>query len=230
MLSEYLEKTKYCDHQDLAIKVKARELKGKDETETAVNVWKFISLVPYRFDFWNVRASETLNKRYGMCTNKANLQIAVLRAAGIPAAYGTMKIRKSALLDVSSPDFYEKISPVTTHIFAYVYLNGEWIATDATRDRTLEGDTPPDPLDNRAYPWDGKTNYKKSPNFVISEGKMSANIDKKLEIKPRFLTPEVLENINRHIESMQERRKNHENRHNTKEGAHHCGQHMDKDR
>ncbi|MDO8507572.1 MAG: transglutaminase family protein [bacterium] len=222
MLSEYLEKTRYCDCQNPEIKAKARELEGKDETKTAVNVWKFISYVPYRFDFWNVKASETLDKRYGMCTNKANLQIAILRAAGIPAAYGTMKIRKSALLDVSSPDFYEKISPVTTHIFAYVYLNGEWIATDATRDRTLEGDVPHDPLDNRAYPWDGKTNYKKSPNFVISEGKMSANIDKKLEIKPRFITPEVLERINTHIDNMQERR-SHESKHNEKESAHHCG-------
>lgn len=229
MLSEYLEETRYCDHQNLEIKAKARELKGNNATQTAINVWKFISLVPYRFDFWNVKAAETLNKRYGMCTNKANLQIAILRAAGVPAAYGTMKIRKKALLDVSNSDFYEKISPVTTHIFAYVYLNGEWIAADATRDRTLEGDVPPDPLDNRAYPWDGITNYKKSPNFVISEGKMSANIDKKLEIKPRFLTPEVLEDINRHIDSMQERR-HHENQHNQKKSAYHCGQHMDKNR
>ena len=29
------------------------------------------------------RASETLAKREGMCTNKANLQVALLRAAGI---------------------------------------------------------------------------------------------------------------------------------------------------
>ena len=29
-------------------------------------------------------ASQTLAKREGMCTNKANLQVALLRAAGIP--------------------------------------------------------------------------------------------------------------------------------------------------
>lgn len=221
MLSEYLRQTMYCDCEHSEIRAKTRELEGKDETETAINVWNFISLIPYRFDFWNIKASETLAKWRGMCTNKANLQIAILRAAGIPAAYGIMKIRKSALLDVSDQEFYEKISPVTTHIFAYVYLNGEWIATDATRDRTLEGDVPPNPLDNRAYPWDGKTHYKKSPDYVVSEQPISPNIDQKLEVKPRFLTQEVLENINNHIDRMQERRNNEKGQCNRKKSTHH---------
>ena len=42
------------------------------------------------------RASETLAAREGMCTNKANLQVALLRAAGIPAGYVLAHITKEA--------------------------------------------------------------------------------------------------------------------------------------
>lgn len=202
-MEAYRKPTKYCDSDNPRITALAGELKREDERQTAIAIWRFISHIPYRFDFWNVKASETLGKFQGMCTNKANLQIALLRAVGIPAGYGWMKIRKEALEYVSHPEFYTRIAPITTHVFAYVYLDGEWVATDATRDRVMEGDTPPDPLDNRTFPWDGKTNYKKSPNYVIREEEMKANIDERLEIKPRFLTKEILTDINGHIDSLE---------------------------
>lgn len=137
-----------------------------------------------------------------MCTNKANLQIALLRTLGIPAGYGRMKIKREALLDVSSDEFYAQIAPITTHIFCWVYLDNRWVASDATRDRSLEGDIPKDSTDNRAYPWNGHTSYKKAPKYVVSEDKVAANIDRKLDIKPRWLDQQKIDKANSHIDAL----------------------------
>lgn len=197
-MKDYLSATQYCDIHHPLVKAKAELLSRSSAKDTAIAIWDFISLIDYRFDFWNVKASETLEKKQGMCTNKANLQIALLRANGIPAGYGVMKIDREAFRKISTTDFFEKISPVTTHVFCYVFLDGRWIAADATRDRKI----PPEKAgieDIRLHPWDGETDFKK-PAFVVSEEPMVANLDAKLEIKPRFLTREVLDEINSHID------------------------------
>ena len=68
-------------------------------------------------------ASQTLSKREGMCTNKANLQIALLRAAGIPAGYSLVHITKQAFEGPHTlPAVYEPISDVTLHCFCSVYI------------------------------------------------------------------------------------------------------------
>ena len=68
-------------------------------------------------------ASATLAKREGMCTNKANLQCALLRAAGVPAGYVMLHITKAAF---DSPfllaEVAQLISPITIHIFCAVYI------------------------------------------------------------------------------------------------------------
>lgn len=51
--------------------------------------------IEYSFQDKSDLASDTLRKRLGMCTNKATLQIALLRALGIPAGYCVVHIYKS---------------------------------------------------------------------------------------------------------------------------------------
>jgi len=69
------------------------------------------------------RASETLAALEGMCTNKANLQVALLRAAGIPAGYVLVHITKEAFLCPHLLDeVYELIQPVTVHVFCAAYI------------------------------------------------------------------------------------------------------------
>ena len=69
------------------------------------------------------RASETLLAGEGMCTNKANLQVALLRAAGIPAGFVLAHITKEAFMGPQMLDeVYEMISPVTVHVFCAAYI------------------------------------------------------------------------------------------------------------
>ena len=69
------------------------------------------------------RASETLEAREGMCTNKANLQVALLRVAGIPAGYVLCHISKEAFAGPTMLDeVHELIQPTTVHVFCAVYI------------------------------------------------------------------------------------------------------------
>ncbi len=77
-MREFLLPTEYCDVNHPDIQAVANDLRQETDRQTAIAVWCYISHIPYRFDFWSIKASETLHKGQGMCTNKANLQIALL--------------------------------------------------------------------------------------------------------------------------------------------------------
>lgn len=110
--------------------------------------------VVYSFEDKSNPASTILAARRGMCTNKATLQIALLRAVGIPAGYCVVHIHKSAwdsaggcpsrraprwpLTQLTTPvllaacfkplvydDIYRLISPVTVHVFCCAFIPEE---------------------------------------------------------------------------------------------------------
>ena len=74
-----------CDHP--AVAALSLELVGRctsvAEAAACVRAWVREHIV-YTLQDKSDLASQTLAKREGMCTNKANLQVALLRAAGIP--------------------------------------------------------------------------------------------------------------------------------------------------
>ena len=59
----------------------------------AVRAW-VAERVAYSFKDRGDKATDTLSKRRGMCTNKATLQVALMRALGIPAGYCIVHIHK----------------------------------------------------------------------------------------------------------------------------------------
>ncbi len=86
--AETLAATPFCDHHDRAIRAvvdDARDLAGgADELAVARALFEFVrDEVRYAFGPWGVPASTTLAQRAGTCTNKANLLVALLRAADV---------------------------------------------------------------------------------------------------------------------------------------------------
>ena len=67
----------YCYFDHPSIQQVAKLLRGKDDWESAINIWEFVQSLPYRFGFWHIKASQTLELGFGMCTTKANLQVAL---------------------------------------------------------------------------------------------------------------------------------------------------------
>jgi len=87
-------------------------------------------------------ASQTLECREGMCTNKANLQCALLRAAGIPAGFVLVHITKEAFAGPAILDeVYEMIQAITIHCFCASYI--PFVAPPASGGPHAEADLPP---------------------------------------------------------------------------------------
>lgn len=124
----------HCDHQHPVIQHMAEFLIGYDSWETAQNIWDYVRHLPYRFGFWNLLASQVLQMGYGMCTTKTNLQVALLRACEIEAAFGEIDF-PSDLMKPLVPEGYHHIlaiEPNVKHYFAVFRIGDEWYPCDAT--------------------------------------------------------------------------------------------------
>ncbi len=93
--AEFLAATRYCDSGAITARALSDHLTrdAGSEREAAVRLYRFVrDEIPYAFGPWGIRASQTLAHGTGTCTNKANLLVALLRAAGIGAAYGVLRV------------------------------------------------------------------------------------------------------------------------------------------
>ena len=204
--SEFLTGTKYCDVEDVEIKRKAKQILSSREcsdVDSAVRIFDWVrDQVKYAFDFWNVKASETMRKMSGMCANKANLQVAMLRAVGVPAGYGILRIRKEALRTVANEEIYGKSSNVIIHVYCRVQLNGRWIGADATVDRELYEAAYLKVPDWEYLSWDGRTHFRMPSSFVVEDLGLRSNIDEYMDMPPRFLNEDIVGRANAHIERL----------------------------
>lgn len=155
-LQQYLKPTEFCepDHPEIQ-KVTAGVIKGtKTPKEAAMKIHLFV-----RDEItWQLErpkpSIEVLRSKLGICGNKSNLQVAMLRAAKIPARY-RFETWLPQLIFVFIPEplweqtyeVYEMMSenPVSdlvptqfTHGLAEVYLDHRWIGCDATFDKPLQ--------------------------------------------------------------------------------------------
>lgn len=94
-----------------------------------------------RFDFvypQDVPAESVLREGRGVCMQKANLLVALVREAGFQARFRFMYVSKKALEDFL-PDFaYKRWMDPFPHTFPEVFLEGKWISLDPTFDRELD--------------------------------------------------------------------------------------------
>lgn len=143
---QYLRPSGLCDFdRSPDIGEKARELTSscRLEAEMFRRIFSFVKELPYGLDDWDVAASETLKKGWGMCSGKTNLLVALLRCVWIPSRYRIYSIEAERRL-------WEKIagfqgldrsigdSPIgQDHVDCEVWL-GEWVACDLSRDTPME--------------------------------------------------------------------------------------------
>ena len=205
MHSGFLAGTKYCDVDNAEIQKQTEKLLSScgDDVHSAVRIFNWVrDKVKYSFDFWNVKASETMRKMSGMCANKANLQIAMLRAAGIPAGYAMLRIRKEAIRTIANDEIYGKSSDVIMHIYCCVMLNGQWISADATVDRELYEAAYLDVPNWEYLSWDGRNHFRISSSYIVEDMGLRSNIDEYMDMPHRFLTDDVIRRANNHIERL----------------------------
>jgi transglutaminase-like putative cysteine protease len=87
-------------------------------------------------DIWE-KASETLGKRVNDYCNKVNLQVALMRAAGIPARCHLVQVRKDVLKAFIPGFIYDRLPSPVGHFWCECYLDGRWIACETLFDEPL---------------------------------------------------------------------------------------------
>ncbi|MCC5988427.1 MAG: transglutaminase family protein [Pararhodobacter sp.] len=126
--------TTLCDLDHPAIRRQAVRLRRATPASTAKAIFHFVQVMPYRFGHWHERASETLARGVGMCTTKANLQVALMRAAGLEAGFVETPMPMSKLGRLMPDGWLALMRNEVRHYFAAVKLGGRWHAADASYD------------------------------------------------------------------------------------------------
>jgi transglutaminase-like putative cysteine protease len=142
----YLQPSELCDFdQHPEIRRKALELTSdcQSEKDRFQNIFAFVKELLYGLEDWDVRASETLSKGWGMCSGKTNLLVAMLRSVGIPARYRVFRIKGEIKLwewAIKSKELSQLLGTAPlqqNHVDCEVWL-GAWLNCDPSRDTPLE--------------------------------------------------------------------------------------------
>jgi transglutaminase-like putative cysteine protease len=133
----YLEPTELCDCEDAALKARASEVVGGAGTpgEAAQRIFRFVrDTIPFNATL-NIyhKASQTV---VDYC-NKVNVQVALLRAAGIPARCHLVRVENEVLKAFIPRFLYDRLPNPVGHFWCECYLAGKWVACEALFDRPL---------------------------------------------------------------------------------------------
>lgn len=144
---DYLQATRLCDFdRDRAIAEAACRLTEgcSDQRQRFDQIYQFVKDLPYGLEDWDVKASETLRKGWGMCCGKTNLLIAMSRVLLIPARYRVFKIRTERRLlkrvieqNKGLAARLHDLPQTQDHLQCEVYLDG-WEVYDPSRDSAFE--------------------------------------------------------------------------------------------
>jgi hypothetical protein len=137
----HLRATKLCNLDHPAIRDKAKALRqgAKTPRDTALRTFYFVrDAIPFdaTLDIWE-KASATLGKRVSDYCNKVNLQVALLRAAGIPARCHLVRVRKKVLRPFIPRFIYDRLPSPVGHFWCECHLDGRWIACETLFDEHL---------------------------------------------------------------------------------------------
>ena len=140
-MSGYLKPTELCDYNNERIKKKAQEITKSAEKpkEAAIRIFYFVrDEILWGADFLDAKASDTLKRSTGLSMNKGNLQIALLRAARIPARYHRANLKKEALKNLVLDRVYNGLpNTIGAHSWCECYLSDRWFSCEATLDKAL---------------------------------------------------------------------------------------------
>ena len=184
----YLAATPLCDCDDLELRRKANEIiEGANiPGEKAKKVFYFIrDEIRFSLAFSRTKASQTLKRRYGDCSSKSNLHVALLRAVGIPARLHWVKAKSSALHGLVLNSLYKRMPSTASHFWTECHIGDEWISCEAFLDKTLyEGMLREGLINKKLVPtidWDGKTDLVVLAPWIVENCGSLSSVDEALE-------------------------------------------------
>ena len=140
-MQEYLKPTELCDCQNALLKEKASEITmGADApSEASQRIFWFVrDAIPFNatLDIWQ-KASRTLRKKVVDYCNKINVQVALLRAVGVPARCHFARVEKEVLKAFLPRFLYDRLPSPVGHFWCECYLAKRWVACETLFDQPL---------------------------------------------------------------------------------------------
>jgi hypothetical protein len=218
-LNEFVKPTKYCDSDSVEVKNMAEQIAGDTGSpqDAALNVFNFVRDT-YKFGLTppDQKASETLKGNIGWCVNKTNLQVAMLRALGIPARYHQVAVTKQSLKGIISKSLYQVVDePIWYHPWCECFINNKWTACDLF----IDGDTYGAAIKAGYFEvdffptidWDGRNDLIIVNHWLIKDAGTHISyddiIDKvagELKAKPKFILKWLANSSNRHTAKLRD--------------------------
>ena len=162
-MTQFLAPTSLCDSDKAEVRDKARRLAGdsRDPTQAALAIFYFVrDEIRFGLNYPDAKASETLDRGTGFCMTKTNLQMALLRAAGVPSRCHLVQLPKEVNRAISPKFFFDRLPDLIVHPFCECYLGEGWIACDSVLDdafyRGLIRSGHMTEADEPSIEWDGK--------------------------------------------------------------------------
>jgi len=209
-IEKYLVETKFCDFSHPEIKKISKKIIGEcnDKREKAVKLFYWVrDNILYELGNWNRKASETLKKRRGGCSSKANLLVALFRLNNIPAGYGLMRVYTRRYFGpLAIPLLTQFSSEISYHIYCGVYLENKWIKCDPSDDKELSENTSYINPQSKLVEWDGVHDamLNLDKNDILEDNFPITNIDFLLSKKPRHAKGIPLKIANLYIKFFRE--------------------------
>ena len=140
-MQECLKPTELCDCESPQLKELAAQIVVGVDTarEASQRVFRFVrDAIPFNATL-NIylKASQTLRKKVVDYCNKINAQVALLRAARVPARYHLVRVEKEVLKPFIPRFLYNRLPSPVGHFWCECSIEGEWVACEALFDQPL---------------------------------------------------------------------------------------------
>jgi hypothetical protein len=140
-MEEYLKPTELCDCEHVTVKGKASEIVMGADTpkEASQRIFRFVrDTIPFNatLDIWQ-KASQTLGKKVVDYCNKINVQVALLRAVGVPARCHLVRVEKEVLQPFIPRFLYNRLPSPVGHFWCECSLGEKWVTCETLFDRPL---------------------------------------------------------------------------------------------
>jgi hypothetical protein len=132
--------TPMCDYDHPLVQECARRVvaNGQTEREKATLIFNFVrDTIRFSMAFSGSKASQILKLGYGECITKTNVQVALLRAVGIPARMRWVMARSRVLRGLVADFVLRSMASEVSHFWAECFIQGHWISCEALLDRPL---------------------------------------------------------------------------------------------
>jgi hypothetical protein len=139
-LNQYLITTPMCNYDHpLVQEYVQRVVNGEQsEREKAVKIFDFVrDTIRFSMAFSRSKASQILKHGYGDCATKTNVQVAMLRAVGIPTRMRWVMAQAKVLQGLIADFILRSMPPEASHFWAECYIEGHWISCETLLDKPL---------------------------------------------------------------------------------------------